>query len=87
VADFVGLEGSNTADKVNSLIEAIIELLNTCNMPTRIKDVGISEKDLKDALPDLIDKAFDDPSTRSNPRFPMVDEIEELFHLAYEGRL
>ena len=46
-----------------------------------------SENDLKKALPDLIDKAFDDPSTRSNPRFPMVDEIEELFHLAYEGKL
>ncbi len=87
VADFVGLKGANTAEKVDSLIEAIIELLQTCNIPTTIKGLGVSEKEFKNALPDLIDRAFDDPSTRSNPRFPMVDEIEELFHLAYAGRL
>ena len=86
VVDFVGLEGSNTAEKVDALIEAIINILKNCNMPTSIKSVGISEKDFQKALPDLIDKAFDDPSARSNPRFPMVDEIEELFHLAYAGK-
>lgn len=87
VVDFVGLKGTSTAEKVDALIEAIIELLKTCNIPTTIKDLGVSESEFKSALPELIDRAFDDPSTRSNPRFPMVDEIEELYHLAYAGKI
>jgi len=87
VADFVGLSGAATADKVDALIDAIMELLIMCKIPTTIKDLGVSEKEFKNALPELIDKAFDDPSSRSNPRFPMVDEIEELFHRAYAGKL
>jgi acetaldehyde dehydrogenase/alcohol dehydrogenase len=87
VADFVGLKGSSTAKKVDALVEAVVELLKKCNLPTSIKEAGVSEKDFKAALPELIDKAFDDPSSRSNPRFPMVDEIEELFRNAYGGKL
>ncbi len=87
VADFVGLKGTTTAKKVDALIEAIVELLGTCKVPTSIKELGISEKDFRNALPLLVDKAFDDPSNRSNPRFPMVDEIEQLFRSAYGGKL
>ncbi len=87
VADFVGLKGDSTARKVDAVIDAIIGLLEGCKIPMSIKDLGISEKEFKKALPDLVDKAFDDPSSRSNPRFPMVDEIEELFHRAYAGKL
>ena len=87
VAVFVGLGGSTTAKKVNALLDAIIKLLKGCEMPITIKELGISKKDFEDALPDLVDKAFDDPSSRSNPRFPMVDEIEGLFRRAYDGKL
>ncbi len=86
-ATFVGLGGSTTAEKVDALIEAILSLLKSCKMPTTLKELGISKQDFEKSLPDLIDKAFDDPSSRSNPRFPMVDEIEELFRRAYQGRL
>jgi len=85
VADFVGLSGATTAQKVDTLIDAIVGLLKACNIPGSIKEVGISEKDFRNALPDLVDKAFDDPSSRSNPRFPMVAELEELFLHAYRG--
>jgi hypothetical protein len=30
--------------------------------------------------------AFDDPSWRSNPRMPLMSELEELLWAAYEGR-
>ncbi|NQU08652.1 MAG: iron-containing alcohol dehydrogenase [Candidatus Abyssubacteria bacterium] len=87
IAVFVGLGGSTIAKKVNALLNAIIKLLKGCEMPITIRELGISKKDFEDALPDLVDKAFDDPSSRSNPRFPMVDEIEGLFRRAYDGKL
>jgi acetaldehyde dehydrogenase/alcohol dehydrogenase len=86
-ATFVGLDGSSVREKVDALVEAIVELLKSCNIPTSLKGYGIAEKDFRKALPDLIDKAFDDPSSRSNPRFPIVDEIEDLFLRAYHGKL
>jgi acetaldehyde dehydrogenase/alcohol dehydrogenase len=87
VADFVGLRGANTSEKVDALIDAVSELLSKCELPMTIKELGISEKDFRKALPELVDKAFDDPSSRSNPRFPMEEEIEDLFLRAYAGDL
>ena len=87
VADFVGLSAATTSEKVDALIGAVSDLLNKCELPTTIKELGISEKDFKSALPELVDKAFDDPSSRSNPRFPMEEEIEGLFKRAYAGEL
>jgi acetaldehyde dehydrogenase/alcohol dehydrogenase len=87
VADFVGLSAATTSEKVDALIGAVSDLLNKCELPTTIKELGISEKDFRSALPELVDKAFDDPSSRSNPRFPMEEEIEDLFKRAYTGEL
>ncbi len=86
-ATFIGLNGFSIAERVEALIDTIMGLLQSCNMPTTIKELGISERDFDNALPDLVDKAFDDPSSRSNPRFPMVEEIEDLFRRAYKGQL
>jgi acetaldehyde dehydrogenase/alcohol dehydrogenase len=85
VADFVGLKAATVPEKVDALIDAVSDLLNKCELPTTIKELGVSEKDLRKALPELVDKAFDDPSSRSNPRFPMEEEIEQLFKHAYAG--
>ena len=37
-------------------------------------------------MPDLVKIAFDDPSWRSNPRMPLLSELEELLWSAYRGR-
>jgi hypothetical protein len=34
----------------------------------------------------MVKAAFDDPSWRSNPRMPLMQELVELFWKAYEGR-
>ncbi len=41
--------------------------------------MGISEEEFERAMPDLAKIAFDDPSWRSNPRMPLVNELVELF--------
>jgi hypothetical protein len=37
-------------------------------------------------MPELVKAAFDDPSWRSNPRMPLLAELEELFWSAWRGR-
>jgi acetaldehyde dehydrogenase/alcohol dehydrogenase len=55
-------------------------------MPRSIAALGISKEEFERAMPDLARIAFDDPSWRSNPRMPLVNELVELFWSAYWGR-
>ncbi len=54
-------------------------------IPASIKDLGI-EKDVFEAnLHDLAILAFDDQCTGANPRYPLIEEIKQLFRYAFDG--
>jgi acetaldehyde dehydrogenase/alcohol dehydrogenase len=78
--------GNTVEERVEILIAKIFELLETCRMPTSIKDLGIAAADFERALPDIIRAAYDDISIRSNPRMPLLKELEEVLRAAYDGR-
>jgi len=61
-------------------------LLDQLGFPKSIAELGITREEFERAVPDLASIAFEDPSGRSNPRMPMIKELEELFWKAYEGR-
>jgi len=86
VADLLGLGGHTVEEKVESLIEATEKLLDQLELPRSIAELGISEKEFSEAVPELVRIAFDDPSWRSNPRMPLMSELVELFWKAYRGR-
>jgi acetaldehyde dehydrogenase/alcohol dehydrogenase len=86
MADLLGLGGTTVEEKVKKLITAIEQLLDRLAFPRSIADLGISREEFERAVPDLVKIAFDDPSWRSNPRMPLLNELEELFWSAYEGR-
>jgi len=86
IADLLGLGGSTIEDKVKRLVRATEQLLDQLAIPRSIRDLGISQEQFEQAMPDLAKIAFDDPSWRSNPRMPLVSELVELFWEAYRGR-
>jgi len=86
IADLLGLGGSTVEEKVKNLIAAIEQLLDRLGFPRSIADLKISREEFERALPDLVKIAFDDPSGRTNPRMPMLNELQELFLSAYQGR-
>jgi acetaldehyde dehydrogenase/alcohol dehydrogenase len=86
IADLLGLGGSTVEEKVRKLIMAIEQLLDQLAFPRSIADLGISREEFERAVPDLVKIAFDDPSWRTNPRMPLLSELQELFWSAYEGR-
>jgi acetaldehyde dehydrogenase / alcohol dehydrogenase len=86
ISDLLGLGGKTVEEKVGSLIRAIEQLLDRLELPRSIADLGISRKDFEKAVPELVKIAFDDPSWRSNPRMPLMNELVELLWKAYEGR-
>ncbi|HKM67934.1 MAG TPA: bifunctional acetaldehyde-CoA/alcohol dehydrogenase [Candidatus Acidoferrum sp.] len=86
IADLLGLGGHTIDEKVKNLVAAVEQLLDQLEFPRSIADLGISKEEFERAMPELTKLAFDDPSWRSNPRMPLVSELEELFWKAYEGR-
>ncbi len=87
-ADILGLtEGAKDDDaKVKCLIEAIQALKAEINIPMSIKDAGVDEKAFVDCLDELSVKAFDDQCTGCNARYPLIEEIKDLYLEAYYGK-
>ncbi len=86
IADLLGLGSGTIEEKVKRLVRATEQLLDQLAIPRSIAELGISQEQFKQAMPDLAKNAFDDPSWRSNPRMPLVSELVELFWEAYRGR-
>jgi acetaldehyde dehydrogenase/alcohol dehydrogenase len=86
VADLLGLGGQTLQEKVEKLIAATEQLLDQLGFPRSIAELGIPRDEFERAIPEMVKAAFDDPSWRSNPRMPLMQELVELFWKAYEGR-
>lgn len=86
MADLLGLGGHTVEEKVKNLIATTEKLLDQLGFPRSIAEMGISKEEFERAVPEMTKIAFDDPSWRSNPRMPLMNELVELFWKAYQGR-
>ena len=71
--------------KVVRLIEAMEKMKADLNIPKSIKDAGIPEAEFMANLDKLSEQAFDDQCTGGNARYPLIEEIKELYRKAYYG--
>lgn len=74
-------------DKTISLIREIQKLLKSLDIPLDFSGMGIDSKSFKDHILKMAEQAFNDQVTLTNPRSPLVSELEDLFALAYGGNL
>lgn len=85
IADYIGLKGKNNEEKVENLIKAIDELKEKVGIRKTIKDYDIDEKEFLDRLDEMVEQAFDDQCTGTNPRYPLMNEIRQMYLNAYYG--
>lgn len=86
VATFNQITGKNDEEKVKKLIAKLEELKAAVNLPKTIKDAGVKEEDFLATLDAMVEDAFDDQCTGSNPRYPLMSEIKEMYLRAYYGK-
>ena len=86
VASFVGIDGKNDQEKVTKLMAKLDELKETIGIKKCIKDYGVDEKDFLARLDDMVEQAFDDQCTGANPRYPLMDEMKQMYLNAYYGK-
>ncbi|NSW51156.1 MAG: bifunctional acetaldehyde-CoA/alcohol dehydrogenase [Anaerolineae bacterium] len=86
IGDYLGLGGSTTCEKMSRLVEAINELKRQLEIPSSIREYGVSEVDFLAVVDGLAERAFDDQCTGANPRYPLISEIRDLYLKAYYGK-
>jgi acetaldehyde dehydrogenase/alcohol dehydrogenase len=86
VADYLGLGGANDNEKLENLIKAIDELKEKIGIKPTIKDYVPDEEDFLARLDDMVEQAFDDQCTGANPRYPLMEEIKQMYLNAYYGK-
>ncbi len=75
----VNTEGMSIDEGVKAAIEAVKALSISINIPQRLSEIGVKKEDLHD----LAVAAFNDVCTGGNPRPTSVEEIEQIYNIAY----
>ena len=75
--------GRDPDEQRRRLFTHVDELLATVGIPRTLSEAGIDAKEFEAAIPDLLRTAFEDPSIRTNPRMPLLKELDALLRAAY----
>ncbi|MBR1531743.1 MAG: iron-containing alcohol dehydrogenase, partial [Eubacterium sp.] len=86
VADYLELGGNTDSEKLENLIAAVDQLKERIGIKPTIQDYIPDEKDFLDRLDDMTEQAFDDQCTGANPRYPLFEEIKQMYLNAYYGK-
>ncbi|HBZ70731.1 MAG TPA: bifunctional acetaldehyde-CoA/alcohol dehydrogenase [Deltaproteobacteria bacterium] len=82
----IGLGGHSEAERRERFFHKVDGLLDRVGIPRSLAEAGIRKEEFESALPELARAAFEDPSLRTNPRMPLVRELEELLRAGWRGR-
>ncbi len=85
VADALSLGGKSAEEKMEKLISKIDELKEQIGIKKTIKDYGVDENVFLARLDEMSEQAFDDQCTGANPRYPLIEEIKQMYLKAYYG--
>jgi acetaldehyde dehydrogenase/alcohol dehydrogenase len=85
IARMLGLAAETTVLGVESLIQAITNLMKELDLPLSIQETGISQIEFERKINILAEHAFDDQDTIANPKQPLVTELATIYRHAYKG--
>ncbi len=86
IADYLKLGGDTPEEKVEKLIQAIDNLKREIDIPLTIEEaMPDKEAEFYAQVETLAEQAFDDQCTGSNPRYPLIKDLQELYTRAYQG--
>ena len=85
IADYLHLGGNTDGEKLEALIAAVEALKERVGIKKTIREYGIGEAEFLSSLDDMVEQAFDDQCTGANPRYPLMQEIRQMYLAAYYG--
>ena len=89
LARYVGVKGETEEVLFEGLIAKLEEVKEVLQLPKTIKEAlgdSVTEEEFLQSVPKMSRDAFDDQCTGANPRYPLVEEIAQLYKRAYYGK-
>ncbi len=83
IARRLGLEANTTEEGIQSLIDAIQDLMKELGMPLTISELGVESEEFEEKLDTMAKVAFNDQCTPANPRKPRLNELKQIYKEAY----
>ena len=85
VARSLGLFGKDDKECFKMLCDKVEELKERVGCKKTIAEYGITEEDFLATLDQMSEDAFDDQCTGANPRYPLIEELKEIYKACYYG--
>lgn len=85
IANILGYRG-NKEDNVKYLIQAINNLNKHFGIPSSLQEYGIPEEEFLKKVDMLSELAHQDQCTGTNPRYPLISEIKDIYLKCYYGK-
>lgn len=86
ISQILGIGGGNKEESIQNLIRAVKDMNEHFGIPSTLKEYGINEEDFLQKVDELSELAHQDQCTGSNPRYPFVSEIKEIYLKCYYGK-
>ena len=86
IARHLGLPAANDTEGTAHLVKHIRQLQAAIKQPRTIADMGISQDQLEEMMPRLVDNAVADGIMVTTPRMPDEAELARLYMYAFDGK-
>lgn len=87
IARIVRLEGSSIRQSAFNIVRTIKQYIKQLNIPDSIEAAGVSREEFDRVLEEMVEAAYNDACTKTNPRACSKDDIRSVFLRAYSGKL
>ena len=85
IASFIGIDGKTDEEKVQGLVDKIDALKESIGIKKTIRAYDVLEAEFLASLDEMVEQAFDDQCTGANPRYPLMEEMKEIYLRVYYG--
>lgn len=87
IVDELHIVDKNLSDdeKISIFLNEVDKLKEALKLPKSIKDAGVTEQAFYDKLDEMVELAFDDQCTGTNPSYPLMSEIKQMYIDAFNG--
>ncbi|MGI5902092.1 MAG: bifunctional acetaldehyde-CoA/alcohol dehydrogenase [Desulfitobacteriia bacterium] len=83
VARNLGADFKTESEGVEALILLVTKLLQKLNLPLSLREAGVDKNHFEQVVKRLAQEAYQDQTAMTNPRMPLITELEELYRSAF----
>lgn len=87
IARILRLDGPSIRQSAFSVVRTTKQYIKQLHIPDCIEAAGVSREDFDRALDEMVEAAFQDACTKTNPRACSKEDIRAVFLRAYAGKL